>query len=305
MFFKYILFSFFICFNALAVEPSSDEMTAINLIRKKGTINIKYNKASGIGNRLKKLVSYIRYFKPNHINIYWPNSGWVSSSFLELFELDLPIRLNEINSPYLIDNFYDKNVLYNYIDEYNLIVVKTDFSSINPFIIDGNFNKIPKEVIDIYTPIFSKIKPSYIVQKRIKEIQLPPNSVAIQIRNADDWKKEERNENISLFFDKMDKYSSDTVFFLSAMSKDIAKHFYNRYPGRIIELPNKNYSSMIDAVADMYIIGSTNEAIYSYGSTFSEVGWWLGGAKTHVTTIGSSRNWKNKPNDFPILDKIY
>jgi hypothetical protein len=305
MFLRYLFLSLIISFNAFAIKPSDTELKEFDVIRRKSVVNIKCNTASGLGNRLKKLASYIRYFNPKHVNMYWPNTGWVSSSFYDLFELKLSIKINEINSSYLIDNFYDKNVLYPYVDEYNLMVVKSDFSNTTPFIINNKFNDIPKEILKIYVPIFEKIKPSKAVQERIDTVKLPQNTVAIQIRNAKDWDDMQRNEDISLFFYHMDKYPSDTVFYLSAMSKDIANYFYNRYSDRIIELPNKNYSSMIDAVADMYILGSTNEAIYSYGSTFAEVGWWLNGAKSHVTTVGTSNNWKLKPANFPILDKIY
>ena len=77
---------------------------------------------------------------------------------------------------------------------------------------------------------------------------------------------------LETFFEAMNKYPDDTIFYLSAMSKNIADKFYEKYPNRIIELPNKNYNSMIDATADLFILGSTKETLCSYMSTFCEVG---------------------------------
>lgn len=57
-----------------------------------------------------------------------------------------------------------------------------------------------------------------------------------------------------------------------------------------MELPHKNYKSMIDATADMFLLGLTKEAIYAKNSSFAEVGWWLGGAKTKVTLAGSDNH---------------
>lgn len=45
-----------------------------------------------------------------------------------------------------------------------------------------------------------------------------------------------------------------------------------------------------DVFADMF----TKEAIYAYLFTFSEVVWWLGGAKTKVTIVGFDAHFNTK-----------
>ena len=45
---------------------------------------------------------------------------------------------------------------------------------------------------------------------------------------------------------------------------------------------------MIDAVAELYMLGKAAKAIYSPLSTFSELAWWLCGAKQDVTIVGGS-----------------
>ena len=70
--------------------------------------------------------------------------------------------------------------------------------------------------------------------------------------------------------------------------EEIADKFKQKYGEQIITLPNKNYNSMIDAVAELYMLGKAAKAIYSSLSTFSELAWWLCGAKQDVTIVGGS-----------------
>ena len=282
----YIICTIFLSFSARAEDVSLLTPTARN-----GIVHIRLTEGSGIGNRLKKLVSYIRYYQPHHINIYWEAKGTVTARFSDLFQTDW--NMTEYNAPYLIKNFPYDEPLYPYIDNFALLATKTDFKNGKHMFIDGAYQNIPPNIINIYRPYFTAIKPSPAVQKRIAEVRLPKNAVAVQIRNAPDWQNWfQGNEPLETFFALMDKHPKDTIFYLSAMSKEVAAPFYKRYPNRIIELPHKDYHSMVDAVADMFIIGQTKNAIYAYGSSFSEVGWWLGGAKAKVEIAGTDKHWK-------------
>lgn len=91
-------------------------------------------------------------------------------------------------------------------------------------------------------------------------------------------------------FSNMEREAPDTLFFISAMNDEIASLFKARFKGRVIELPNKCYSSMVDAVADMWLLGHCAKMIVSPGSTFSEVAWWWGGAKIPVVHLKSEYN---------------
>ena len=272
------------------------------------TLNLYFSNYQGLGNRLKYLVSYIRYYQPKNIQMNWPNRGWVSSRFSDLFVLDLPIKLTERNALLRLSekNLAKANPLFDYVNTWGLIIAKTDYDKDEkPQAIDFRFNDIPLKLIDIYKPYFTHIHPSTAVKKRISEINLPKKAVSVQVRIAPDWEEYYgRNESLSSFFEVMDTFPTDTVFYLSAMSKDISDEFNKRYPNRIIELPNKDYYSMVDAVADMYILGSTDNILCSFHSTFCEVAWWLNGAKANVTIIGSADGWTITPTSIKIIDDI-
>ena len=270
------------------------------------TLNMHFEDYHGIGNRLKKLISYVRYYKPQNINIFWTDKGWVSAKFFDLFEFKYPAYIREYNHPMLINDTHPlANPLFKYVRGWGLLVARNDFKSVEPFSIDRQYNNIPPEVIDIYAQYFSLLKPSSKVMKRLNDIKIDKNVVCIQVRNHHDYEKWfGGNEKLETFFEAMDKHPKNTVFFLSAMSEEVANKFHERYRGRIFELPNKNYSSMIDAVADMFILGSTNETLCSYMSTFCEVGWWLNGGKSKVKVIGNGDYFTRKADTLEIMDYI-
>ena len=223
------------------------------------TLNLHFEDYHGIGNRLKKLISYVRYYKPQNINLFWTDKGWVSAKFHDLFEFSYPANIHEFNNPSLINDKHRlANPLFKYVRGWGLLVAKNDFKSVEPFSIDRQYNKIPYEVIEIYAKYFSLIKPSLAVLNRLNDVNIDENMVCVQVRNHIDYERWfGGNEKLDTFFKIMDEYPKDTIFYLSAMSSDIANKFYEKYPNRIIELPNKNYNSMIDATADLFILGST------------------------------------------------
>lgn len=262
-------------------------------VSRNGIIHVRVWYGAGLGNRIKCIVSNLRYYKPKHLNLYWQDTDWVSARFFDLFQIEGTLSVTEYNDINIIRMANYPEPLTPYNGGVNLIVATNEFKDNQYRPIDGEYNNIPPEIIKKYRPWFNMFKPSAAVKIRMNEVKLPENAVAVQVRNAPDWQNYfSGNEPSEVFFELMDKYPADTVFYLSAMSKEIAAPFYERYGNRIIELPNKDYHSMVDATADMFLLGSTKEAIYSIGSTFSEIGWWLGGAKAKVTIAGSKDHWQ-------------
>lgn len=263
---------------------------------------ICYNPSEmGIGNRIKNLISFLRQTNTKEFVLVWDTQLWVTAPFKDLFVLNHEYKIEESSN---CQQYNAKTLEYK--PTWRLLIKDTDniptnFSkiSINKGIkcIDFEYNRIPQEIINTYKTYFQKLSPSEPVQKLIDSVKLPENTVAVQIRNNKDWDNVGRNENINKFVKSMKRYPDNTIFFISTMDAEISKQIKKIFPDRIIELPDKNYKSMQHAVADMFLLGRTKEAIYSFGSTFSEVGWWFGGCKTKVHTIGSAKNWKMSTQD--------
>ena len=88
------------------------------------------------------------------------------------------------------------------------------------------------------------LEPSDKVKERINSLSLPENYTALQVRNAPDWDDYGRNENLQLFLDEIKTFPKDTIFYLSAMNKDISDFIKNNSDYKICELIEKNYKSM-------------------------------------------------------------
>ena len=58
------------------------------------------NNYLGIGNRLKYLISCLRYYdNPDIIHLIWPSSGWVNCKFKDLFVFNIKTVIKEYEEP--------------------------------------------------------------------------------------------------------------------------------------------------------------------------------------------------------------
>lgn len=264
----------------------------------------------GIGNRLKYLISCLRYYNdPNIIHLIWPDSGWVTCKFQDLFVFNIKTNIKEYN--FLNESFTKEEELPT---DWRLYVSQDEVSSINienedPFDkelprIDFLYNKTPQNIIDIYQKYFSKLEPSESVKKIINTVDITPNMVAVQIRDNIDWSNDGRSFYTKLFIKEMKKYPKTTKFFVSTMNKKTMDIIMKKFPNQIVSIPNKDYSSMKYAVADLFLLSQPNKALCSCGSTFYEVAWWLGGSTAKVKVIGNYKNWESTVK-LTFLEKIF
>lgn len=249
----------------------------------------------GLGNRLKQLASYHICYGLENVLVFWNTKGWMNEKFNNLFHIEQikNIRIYNIpNSFWGVTSFptriefKERGYWRLYIEpkeipiSFNIKRNELVFPSI-----DFRFEDIPAPIIMKYRHFFDKLKPSKVVQERINEAVICEKDICLHVRNSTENNDAANVPLITSFFEIIKKYPTNTHFFLSAMDAGISKQFYEMFGNQIIELPNKNYSSMIDAVADMYLLGVGKELIVSSGSTFSEVAWWLGGAKQKIIDV--------------------
>lgn len=247
-------------------------------------IRFKFSPSQGLGNRIKPIIASLYYDNPASIAVFWPVRGWVSAKFSDLFSFHYDGKFAEYSDTSEVD-FETAS----WIDEpSHILKLKQRFRSGS---IDFRYNGIDANIVRDYAGLFAKLAPSAAVADRAKQVSLPDKYVCVHVRNNADWAAFGRNEDIDKFIDMMKVYPLDTMFYLSAMNKETAGYMRAAFPDRIIELPNKDYHSMIDAATDLFLLGTADDAIYSYGSTFCEVAWWLGGAKSHVRLVGNEGNW--------------
>ena len=250
------------------------------------TVNLILGKNFGIGNRIFAIVNAIYGYSPKNLNIYWDKDGWVDESFSSLFECNFDCKITEYNDEKICKTWKNSK------DERTIESPQTNLLTsdlVERILINNN---ITPEIEKEFKEIFSKVQPTEKIKKRIKSINLPEKFVALQIRNAPDWQLYGRNESLNSFIEAIKKCPKDTVFYISSMSKEVSDFIKENSDCEIIELPEKNYKSMTDAMADLYIMSYAQKGIYSFGSTFGELAWWLSKTRQEYSIIGSYANWK-------------
>ena len=256
---------------------------------------------AGICNRLKGFFSFLRLqHTPNkEILMYWKKDGTsVNKNFYELFDFDFPLIREVSTKP---------TDCYSFHVSWRLLLkpgeLPASFKQTYPRdpkhpdipTIDLEYNRIPKNIQSLYLPYFELLKPSSAVRQRMNDIKMPEKYVAVHIRLSKEWATWNRGgyEQIPLFVKAMKKYPQDTLFFLASFDKYVSDTIKKAFPNRILELPNKDLESSIDAVAELYLLSGGTDLIATYGSSFSEVAWWLSRCSQKVTVVGTRDAWKN------------
>lgn len=265
---------------------------------------ISFGTSAGICNRLKRFITALRFEidQNNTIDFYWSQGDLTNHSFNELFEFKT-YKLNEIYCTTKICDESKEEVGKNNV--WRLLVEDGELplgftkafkkDDEKKEYIDFEYERIPQKIQEEYLIYFDMLKPSKAVKDRMMGIKFPDNTVSVHIRAGRFWNEYGRGsrDSVNDFLEVMKKYPTDTKFFLAAADENVSARINEEFPGRVIELINKSYTDSIDAVAELYLLGQTNTLIATYGSTFSEVAWWLGGCKQKVVVAGEV-NWKIK-----------
>lgn len=241
----------------------------------------------GIGNRIIALANTYSWHGKDNITLVWACDLWVPIAFERLFYMaDAPGFCT-------ISSRRKKWSRYIQLPSFSFTTTKwwqfwvppayaSDLPNGNIFCL---YNATPAWAYKVYQPFFSQLQPSDEVKERLKGVVLPEDVVCVQIRNSFHKIDAPGVASIDSFIKEMNKSSARSKFFLSCMHKEISDKVRLVFGDRIIELPNKDYKSMVDAVADMWLLGSGKELICQKGSTFAEVAWWWRGCRAKVTAI--------------------
>ena len=253
------------------------------------------NPTVGIGNRLIALANTYSWFGKENISLVWAMDRWVSMPFEDLFEMtDAPgfevvsHRRNRwsryLQIPQIVErtsrwwHFWAPEDLCKELPERNLRCL---------------YNDTPQWARGLFGGFFSQLKPSQRVADRICSCMLPNDVVCVQIRNTKGCGDAALVATPERFFEKMRTYDPRQKFFVSCMNAEMSALVRQEFGDRVIELPNKDYHSMVDAVADMWLLGAGRELICQFPSTFGEVAWWWHGGQAKAFGI----KYEHRQND--------
>ena len=264
----------------------------------------------GLGNRLKAIAS-VWTLGYRRILMAWRSDGWVDMPYDSLFQIK-NCRICSFSSGggyeilrVLFRRFLPTGIFCKYNPFWSFVLPKwfqrEKYRHVWSFVpsppkkniysIDFRFDEIDEDIREYYRPFFANLMPSEEVWRRIRMMgELPEDIVTVQVRNTDSKADAKEVCSIETIFTVMDGYSVSQKFFISTMNQSISQKFHRRYGERVMELPHKNPKSLIDAVADMWLLGRGREMIVSPCSTFSEVAWWWSGARIPVKHLKSEYN---------------
>lgn len=256
-------------------------------------INIDY---MGVGNRLKLLAIYDRSYGLDGATLYWNRKGWVNCSLGEIVDIDgvqgfreYAIRENPFVPPIITHpekpTFWERgywrfDVGDELPDSYLITRGDRTFPSI-----DFLYERTPEPYLSTYRAFFLRLKPSSAVRRRIEQVNVTREDVCVQVRNTVDEGDRANTPLLESYFERMRAFPDDTRFFISTLHESFTERFRAEFGGRIVELPNKDYRSMVDATADMYLLSMGHTLLPCAGSTFGEVAWWLGGGLQRVVEV--------------------
>jgi len=249
----------------------------------------------GIGNRLKALASYDRLFGLHRAHVCWCVDEWVPKPLSYVLDLSgvgelrehtlSPTRLLPSAYTYPSIPFSDVRGAWRLaVDEANADDLPLAMGRGYP-VIDFAYAATPPKYIAAYVDFFARVRPSARVMHRMNEALVSQEHICVHVRTPGSTKDLTSTRPIERYLEAMQAAPPTQKFFLSAHDPTAAKIICDAFPGRVHELPGKRYDSLVDGVADLFLLSKGHTLIASQGSTFSEVAWWLGNARQTVVCV--------------------
>lgn len=121
--------------------------------------------------------------------------------------------------------------------------------------------------------------------------------------------------NNKLFENEIDKFDSSKKIFLCSDNDDVIRHLKQKYGDRIIthsqmmhqtkcnvfNFHHDDVQLVVDGFIDALLLSKCDTIIGTWGSTFSEISWWLGKCKSKVIIPKSPNITKKDESDFFVL----
>lgn len=266
---------------------------------------------SGLANRIKALVSCIKYAEESNISFYYywqvidSYSGYNRHIFncplKKLFDNNIEytenLNLSEIDKILSGHNKYTP-VDYNYKKIYYHPVLLN-------FKWDNDFNKDYYKKIslikDDYLKYFEYLIPTLELQTKINEFskKFDENTISVHIRS---WSRaNEKSRQIRLFQNGLQRFENEMEkhngkkFFLSTDSSHVKDYFLNKskLKDRVIcynretnlDISRDIPEGIQEDLIELYLLSKNKTIIGTYNSTFTEVAWWLGGCTKNITIL--------------------
>ena len=240
----------------------------------------------GMGNRLITLANQYVWCGKTDLHLRWGLDDWLPEPFENLFRMtDAPnfrvrsVPITEWSRAVCLP--YPKG----HRENWRFYVPAERRSECEGGVIDCLYEQTPEWAVKAYEPFFRQLRPSERVWARIRACAVTRDDVCVQVRNTNRKGEYANVSSIRQIVTVMRKFDSSQRFFVSAVDEDYYREIEREFPGRVFGLPDKDYASMVDTVAEMWLLGQGKELICMGGSTFPEISWWWGDRLCRVTQL--------------------
>ena len=166
--------------------------------------------------------------------------------------------------------------------------------------IDLEYERIPRYFRDVYGPLFGRIRVRPEIAARAADwaaTRLDPAVIGVQVRTWRDDPRRYRKYHVPArrrLMQMLDDVETSARFLVVSDSDEIVNELMQRYGApRVLCFPRQTArhdswrtpAGITEDLIDLLLLARTDRLFASYLSTFSEVAWWLGGAKARVTVF--------------------
>lgn len=253
----------------------------------------------GLGNRMKVIYSAIR--QADEVDVYWTSNttfkyGKLHEYFPDLVETKT--RTGRVQDGWRLTAL-EGDVPEGFSNKNELLRKYTSFKHVGAGITHGKFidfeyNRIPQNVRDEYCNIINSVRiADHIleeVDKFISENNFDDETVSAHIRTFYDSKKHQQIFSWDRYVEDLLKYKGKKIF-VATDDKNIIEPL-KEIMGENSIITRKPSNFKYDPLVDMLLLSKNNWLVGSPWSTFSELSWWLGGAKAHVDIAWKEPEWK-------------
>jgi len=183
--------------------------------------------------------------------------------------------------------------------------------------IDFAFQDIDSKVENDILKYLKKIKPLKKIRKKISEFERKnsiKNCTGIHIRRGDYLAGKDRLGFVSeesLFINRIKELidiNPKERFFLCTDSKETQEKFKKIFEDKIITFTKTNFDRLgviftQEGLIDLLLLSKTKRILGTYGSTFTEMAWWLGDCKSKVEIMINKENLGTYLKNFKERDK--
>ena len=262
------------------------------------------NNGSGLGNRIKAIVSCLRVSKDAKV-IWTKVPGVFSCEFEDLFTNNIVVPVGTAGRKYsswrmiVLDSDPIPNGFSIVTKDTDRIGRKFSFTDPNGRNIDLEYNRIPKTILDDCVEKLNLLKINKTVLNWVEEASqsFDNNTVSVHIRSWEDQDPDEESElrqkhffKLTNFIDEMMSYDEKTKFFVCSDSVNVIEKLKKVFGDRILtysrhsdlETSRSTRVGAQDDLAELLLLSKNKILIGSYISTFTEMAWYFGGAKAKV-----------------------